>query len=129
MKAQDPHILAAMDGKETSTAPTLVAAPRDDPTAFFFVLFGLVYETLCTNSPDTPLGKETSAAALDVLGYLVRPEYSGRALFEPTIFEEFTSFCYRIAMTESAPIQLHLVSAIASLANTNTGALRGTGTL
>ena len=50
MDAKDPHILAAMDGKEVNKQNPQVIATTDrkEPTAFFFVIFGLVYEAIAT---------------------------------------------------------------------------------
>ncbi|TFK38873.1 clathrin-coated vesicle protein [Crucibulum laeve] len=123
MEAGDPHILSAMDGKELNSDVTpLVATDREEPTAFFFVLFGLVYEALCTSSTDstsTTSSRQTIVvSALQALKCLVRPEYSGKAVMEPTIFEEFISLCYRMAMTESAAVQVHLVEMLSVLAAT-----------
>jgi HEAT repeat-containing protein 5 len=122
MQAGDPTILASMDGRESSTASknTAPATVRDEPTVFFFVIFGLIYEALATSSTESNLAtsnrEPTVIAALQALKSLVRPEYSGKALLEPTTFDEFISLCYRMAMTETASIQIHLVGVIAALA-------------
>lgn len=122
MQASDPHILAAMDGKEYSeTSKDLVLVnDRKEPAAFFFVIFGLVYEALATSSADssttTAARQSGVTSALQALKCLVRPEYSGTAIMEPTIFEEFISLCYRMGMTESAGIQVHLVQMLAVFA-------------
>lgn len=120
MQSKDPHILAAMDGKETPSSPIVVSQMRNEPTAFFFVVFGLVYDALATSSADstsTSVIQETAVTALEALKCLVRPEYSGKAILDVTIFDEFSSLCYRMAMTESAAVQVHLVEAIAALAS------------
>ncbi|KAG6887575.1 hypothetical protein C0992_011744, partial [Termitomyces sp. T32_za158] len=69
---------------------------REEPTAFFYIIFGLVYEALVTSSVDST---STSSArqslilsSLQALRCLVRPEYSGNALKEPTIFDEICSY-------------------------------------
>lgn len=113
-----------MDGRESSVdnkpsnGSTTV---REEPTVFFFIVFGLVYEALVTSSADSALTTATRQpaviAALQALKFLVRPEYSGKALLEPTAFDEFISLCYRIAMTETAPIQIHLVEVVTALAS------------
>src|ERR1700678_2232679 len=102
MKANDPHILAAMDGKEVDKHnPQLIPmTDRKEPTAFFFVILGLVYEALATASPDASSESRSGVvSALQALKCLVRPEYSGQAIMEPTIFEEFISLSYRMGMT------------------------------
>lgn len=125
MQTDDPHILAAMDGQEVKNddASNLKGNLRSEPTAFFFVVFGLVFEALTTSSVDatstTSSRQLTVIAALEALKSLVRPEYSGTAMMEPTTFDEFIGLCYRMAMTESAEIQAHLVEMLAILATTN----------
>ena len=122
MQAQDPHILAAMDGKEASSLDKdpILSANRKEPTAFFQVIFGLVYEALTTSSADATSSSNRQYAvisALQALKCLVRPEYSGNALTEPTIFDEFMSLCYRMGMTEAPAIQVHLVEMLAVFAS------------
>jgi hypothetical protein len=122
MQAGDPAMLAAMDGRESSTdiktnGPSNIS---EEPTMFFFVIFGLIYEALATSSTEssiiTSTRELTVIAALQTLKCLVRPKYSGKALLEPTTFDEFISLCYRMAMTETAPIQCHLVEMVIALA-------------
>ena len=124
MQEKDPYILAAMDGQELNAQDQTIIAPkpgiRDEPTAFFFVLFGLVFEALATSSADTSSSattrQDTIVAALLALKNLVRPEYSGKAILEPTTFDEFITLCYRLSMTESAAVQIHLVEMLTILA-------------
>lgn len=121
MQSGDAAVLAAMDGQELQTQNgEAKIKPREDPTAFFYVLFGLVYEALSTSSPDSGsanLDRQTLViACLDALKALVRPEYAGRAIMEPNIFDEFISLLYRMAMTEPAAVQVHLVEVLGILA-------------
>jgi len=116
MHVNDPAIIAAMDG-QPSTAT--MNANRDEPAAFFFVIFGLVFEALTTSSTDLALTTSTRdpivIAALRALKCLVRPEYSGKVMLDATIFDEFINLCYRLAMTEAASIQSHLVEMLTTL--------------
>ena len=122
MAANDPHVLAAMDGLDApANAPPPPREPkaRTEPTALFFAIFGLIYEALARSSADStpsPEIRRDAIVALETLKSLVRPEYSGNALLESTVFDEFTSLCYRMAMTESASVQSHLVEVISSFA-------------
>ena len=54
MDAKDPHILAVMYGKEVNNQNPQVVATTDrkESTAFFFVIFDLVY-AIATASADT----------------------------------------------------------------------------
>ncbi|KAJ7198315.1 clathrin-coated vesicle protein [Mycena pura] len=121
MQVNDPHILAAMDGRESVAAPAKDAR-RDEPAMLFFVVFGLVYEALAAGSADssssTASRQFTVIAALRTLKSLVRPEYAGKAMMEPSIFDEFINLCYRMAMTEAAPIQIHLIEVLTIMAAT-----------
>lgn len=120
MQSNDPHILAAMDGKEPTPSSYSPSPTRTEPTSFFFVVFGLVYDALATSSTDstsTDTSRETAITALEALKSLVRPEYSGKAILDPVIFEEFSGLCYRMALTESATVQIHLVEALATFAS------------
>jgi len=120
MQANDPNILAAMDGRDAIATVNGATDPRTEPTAFFFIVFGLVYDALVAASTDAgsgSTGRQTAVIALGALKSLVRPEYSGRAILDPTIFDEFISLCYRMAMIESASVQVHLMEAITALAS------------
>lgn len=127
MEAGNPHVLAAMDGREIGPAdkPPVPNPNNQEPTAFFFIVFGLVYEALSTSSEDSTGGSQrqsTVIPALRALKCLVRPEYAGRAILEPTIFDEFTSLSYRLAMTEPADVQVHLVEMLSAFASAQQGA-------
>jgi len=119
MDRDDGGIRAAMDGREPTDDPIKIASTQD-PVAFFYVIFGLAYEALASSSTDNVASGSTEnqqrqdlmLSSLFALKSLVRPEYCGRALNDPTIFEEFLSLCYRLALTESPPVQSQLVTVI-----------------
>ncbi|PIL25912.1 hypothetical protein GSI_11665 [Ganoderma sinense ZZ0214-1] len=121
MQNDDPSILAAMDGQDAPpTQPDPKATPetREEPTVFFFVVFGLVYEALATSTPDSgPEAQRTSIVSLQALKCLVRRKYCGRVFNDPPLFEELLNLFYRMALTEPSGVQIHLVEAIASLAD------------
>lgn len=124
MHSGDPYILAAMDGVELDVQKAGADAEKAGPVAYFYVIFGLVCEALGASSTDsasaTSARESTMVAALQTLKFLVRPEYSGKAMMESATFEEFSTICYRMAMTESAGIQTHLVEMLMAFA-TNQG--------
>ena len=94
------------------------AAHTDGHTAtFFFVVFGLVFEALSTSTPDS--GAQTSRTtviALKALKCLVQSQYAGSAFKDVAVFEELVNMFYRMALTESVTVQIHLVETLASLA-------------
>ena len=135
MQAGEPFVMAAMDGHEigTNLKPNVPSSIRVEPTMFFFIIFGLVYEALVTSSADSTLTTSTRQpaviAALQALKSLVKPEYSGKALLEPTTFDEFISLCYRIAMTETAVVQVYLIEMLTVFASGHAQSAKGTGIL
>lgn len=121
MDVNDPGVQAAMDGLESPAPPTTngtQVAPRTEPTALFFVIFGLVYEALSVNSSDSPSAQRSviSLIAMRTLKNLVRSEYAGTALLDAPIFDELVSLWYRMAMTETAALQVHLLETISVFA-------------
>ena len=124
MEENDPYIRWAMDCIEDFSA--VEAAKQDDttrkePTALFFVIFGLVYEALSSASSDssTASSQNTSLIALRTLKSIVQQEYSGKALLEPTIFDELLNLWYRMAMTEPPGVQIHLAETVAAFATSH----------
>ncbi|RLM01530.1 hypothetical protein CFD26_107778 [Aspergillus turcosus] len=74
---------------------------RDEPVAFFFVLFGLAFEALVDQST-------TASQRLDILQALkriLRPVISGNAIYQDAIFSETMDTFDRLALTEGIPIQ------------------------
>ncbi|KAI0030727.1 clathrin-coated vesicle protein [Vararia minispora EC-137] len=119
MERHDSFIRAAMDGLDALPEESVDAMSRDEPTALFFVVFGLVYETLSGTyfeSSESTRGN-ISQVVLRAMKSLVRKEYAGNALLEPTILEELLGLWYRMAMTEPPAVQIRLVEAIAAFAS------------
>lgn len=121
MDTHDPCVQAAMDGLEspaTATANGTATPPRTEPTALFFVIYGLVYEALSVNSSDAPSAQRNtiSLIAMHTLNNLVRPEYAGNALLDAPIFDELISLWYRMAMTETPALQIQLLETISAFA-------------
>lgn len=119
MEHSEQHISSAILGQSsTAVLPSSngFGLPRTEPAPLFFVIFGLIYEALAVSSPQssaTPdLRSATVTASLRALKCLIDPHYSGKALLEPTVFKEFISLCYRMAMVENAVILVHLLEVI-----------------
>lgn len=132
MVSDDMYILAAMDGQEVS--PKEAGRPktddRDEPTAFFHILFGLVFEALVTSDPNTDLvAKRTSVISLQALRCLVQRKYCGKAFQDSAIFDELISLCYRMALTEPSTVLVYLVDAVSALAQNLASSSRKNGLL
>lgn len=116
MHGGDAHVLAAMDGSEIVANGVSQSAPRTEPTALFFVIFGLVYEALASPDTDSGSGLRTiSVISLKCLKYLVKPQYSGHALLDQANFDELISLFYRMTITESPIVVAHILEVISSL--------------
>jgi hypothetical protein len=112
----DAHVLTAMDGSETVVNGASQSALRAEPTALFFVIFGLAYEALASPDTDSGSGQRTiSVIALKCLRYLVRPQYSGHALLDQANFDELISLFYRMTITESPIVVMHILEVVSSL--------------
>lgn len=126
MEANDPAIRAAMDGLDSPSTLSDAASSRTEPSAMFFIVFGLVYETLSGSSSSQSQSEDrndNSQVALRAMRCLIRTEYAGKALLEPTIFDELINLWYRMAMTEPPSVQVQLVETVRAFAFNHAGPL------
>ena len=85
---------------------------RDEPVAFFFVLYGLAFEALVREA------RVVSSQTLDILNVLkklLRPAVSGAAIYQDTVFNESMDTLDRIALTGTAPTQTVIVDTVRNL--------------
>ena len=83
---------------------------RDEPVAFFFVLFGIVFEALVTR-PGTDL-QHTDDQTLEILQALkkiLRPSVAGHAIYQDVVFSETMDLFDRLALTEGLEVQTVIV--------------------
>jgi hypothetical protein len=125
MNSDASDVLRAMDGLDGSAA--LPSATRDEPTALFFVIFGLSFEALLSSSAEDSTQvaskQQNVKTALQVLKHLVEPAYSGKAFMQGPVFEEFIGLAYRMAMTDPADVQKLLIEVLANLVTSRPGKL------
>lgn len=94
---------------------------RDEPAAFFFVLFGIVIEALTTRSSNAN-SEAQSLGALSALKRILRPSVSGIAVFQDAVFAETMELFDRLALTESFDVQLVIVDIARNLCLTHPSA-------
>lgn len=85
---------------------------RDEPVAFFFVLFGLAFDALVTQSGTR------STQTLDILQALqkiLHPSVAGNAVYQDAVFSETIDILDRLVMTENFSIQTVIVSIVRNL--------------
>ena len=109
----------ALDGKSngTGTNGVTIREPninyRDEPVAFFFVLFGISIEALVTGPVrDSSRYEPQTLEILSALKKILRPSVSGNAIFQDVVFSETIELFDRLALTESIDVQ-HIIVEIA----------------
>ena len=109
----------ALDGKSNGakTNGVTIREPninyRDEPVAFFFVLFGISIEALVTGpSKDSSRHQPQTLEILSALKKILRPSVSGNAIFQDIVFSETMELFDRLALTESIEVQ-HIIVEIA----------------
>ena len=83
---------------------------RDEPAAFFFVLFGIVIEALTTRpGSQSTRGDNQTLEILSALKRIVKPSVAGSAIFQDTVFSETMELFDRLALTEGIDVQLVMI--------------------
>ncbi|KAL9609438.1 MAG: hypothetical protein Q9167_005793 [Letrouitia subvulpina] len=119
-------VFDALDGRRKDSQANGVKSPgpninyRDEPVAFFFVLFGIVIEALVTRSSN-----ESPTDVLRILSALKKilsPSVSGNAVYQETVFSETIELLDRLALTEGFEIQTIVVEIAKNLCITHPAA-------
>ncbi|XXH04424.1 hypothetical protein Hte_010838 [Hypoxylon texense] len=106
-------VFDALDGKETDAPATNGHSKsadinyRDEPVAFFFVLFGIAFEALATRSgqTDSLATQEQTLEILQALKKILHPSVSGHAIYREAIFSETMDLLDRLVLTEGLDVQ------------------------
>ena len=85
---------------------------RDQPSAFFFVLFGIAIEALVTQSNSA---EASTLSILLALKKILRPSVSGNAMFREAVFTESIEIFGRLALTEAFEVQNVVVDIVRNL--------------
>ncbi|KAK5107568.1 hypothetical protein LTR62_001011 [Meristemomyces frigidus] len=79
---------------------------REEPVAFFFVLFGLAFEALAVRSSDDEVTTgQRNLDILQALNKILRPSVSGSAVYQDVVFSETVNLLSRMVLTESLSVQ------------------------
>jgi len=105
--ALDNKRASAVDGSADETAiQGRDMSFREEPVAFFFILFGLAFEALVTQTREDP---SQAFSILQALKKILTPEVCGNAIYEEAVFGETTDTLDRLALTSSRETQSVLV--------------------
>ncbi|KAF2204363.1 ARM repeat-containing protein [Delitschia confertaspora ATCC 74209] len=107
-------VFDALDGKFESSATEGAEKRsdinyRDEPVAFFFVLFGIAFEALAGRPGDLQASKEQILEILQALKKILRPAVSGNAIYQEVVFSETMDMFDRLALTEGLAVQSVIV--------------------
>ncbi|KAI0127616.1 armadillo-type protein [Xylariales sp. AK1849] len=110
-------VFDALDGKETEGPSTTGHSKgvdinyRDEPVAFFFVLFGIAFEALATRPghADSLATHEQTLEILQALKKILHPSVSGHAIYREAIFSETMDLLDRLVLTEGLDVQAVIV--------------------
>ncbi|KAK4914852.1 hypothetical protein LTR49_016964 [Elasticomyces elasticus] len=79
---------------------------REEPVAFFFVLFGLAFESLAIRSnDDIATTRQRNLDILQALKKILRPSVSGSAVYQEVVFSESVDLLSRMVLTETLGVQ------------------------
>ncbi|KAE9374166.1 ARM repeat-containing protein [Stipitochalara longipes BDJ] len=105
-------VFDALDGKEADAPATNGNSKgndinyRDEPVAFFFVLFGIAFEALVARpGSDALASKEQTLEILQALKKILHPSVSGHAIYREAIFSETMDLLDRLVLTEGLDVQ------------------------
>lgn len=108
-------VFDALDGR-LDTAKTNGASHeqdinyREEPAAFFFVLFGLAFEALASRTVgDEVLASSRRLEILLALKKILQPAVAGNAIYQEVIFSECMELFDRMVLTEGIDIQAVVV--------------------
>jgi len=107
-------VFDALDGKtefseSQSSSKAALINYRDEPVAFFFVLFGLAFEALAGRPGDLQASKEQILEILQALKKILRPSVSGHAIYKEVVFSETMDMLDRLVLTEGLQVQTVIV--------------------
>lgn len=107
-------VFDALDGKTEADSAASGGKPsdinyRDEPVAFFFVLFGLAFEALVGRPGDRVPSHDQILNILQALKKILRPAVSGHAIYQEVIFSETMDMLDRMVLTEGLGVQSVIV--------------------
>lgn len=108
-------VFAALDDKQADAEDGIIRKQtginyREEPVAFFFVLYGLAFESLAVRAGDDDvLTRQRNLDILEALKKILRPSVSGNAVYQEVVFAETMDLLDRMILTESLGMQAVIV--------------------
>ena len=102
---------------------------REEPVAFFFVLFGLAFESLAARSNDDDVvTRQRNLDVLQAVKKILRPSVSGNAVYQEVVFAEMMDLLDRMVLTESFGVQAIIVEIARNLCMVHPSSRQGVET-
>ncbi|KAF2233111.1 HEAT repeat protein-like protein [Viridothelium virens] len=102
---------------------------RNEPVAFFFLLFGVAFEALAARpSDDVVTTKQRNLDILQALKKILRPSVSGHAIYKDVVFSETMDMLDRLVLTEGLDVQAVIVELVRNLSLGHPSARPSNGT-
>ena len=115
-------VFEALDGKSEGTMTNGTDRRlsdidyRNEPVAFFFLLFGVAFEALAArSSEDVVATKQRNLDILQALKKILRPSVSGHAIYKDVVFSETMDMLDRLVLTEGLDVQTVIVDLVRNL--------------
>ncbi|CAG9937851.1 unnamed protein product [Clonostachys rosea f. rosea IK726] len=116
-------VFDALDGKDSAKQEVSTQVKnqginyRDEPVAFFFVLFGLAFEALAIRPghADPLASQEQTLEILRALKKILHPNVSGHAIYRPDVFSETMDLLDRLVLTEGLEVQTAIIDISSAL--------------
>lgn len=122
-------VFDALDGKlelaeeDTTSKASQDIRYRDEPVAFFFVLFGISFEALVTHSSSgTAAARQRTLDVIRAMKKILSPAVAGLAIYQEAIFTETMDLLDRLVLTESLEVQTEIVEIARNLCTTHPSA-------
>ncbi|KAK9464924.1 armadillo-type protein [Lipomyces arxii] len=114
---QEPElVIASLDERRGTTIRGDADETTDEPTAFFFVLFGICFEAL-VKAPggDMMASKSDMPAILNALKKIMRPSVCGISIYQEAVFAETIDLFDRTILTEGYDCQAPLIEILETM--------------
>lgn len=122
-------VFDALDGKlesaedKTASKASQDIRYRDEPVAFFFVLFGISFEALVTHSSSgSAAARQRTLDVIRAMKKILSPAVAGLAIYQEAIFTETMDLLDRLVLTESLEVQTEIVEIARNLCTTHPSA-------
>jgi HEAT repeat-containing protein 5 len=114
-------VFAALDDQHSGDEKNALSGSntnyRNDPVAFFFIIYGLCFQTLLRMmNRDDSEAKHTVSIVLDALKKFIRPSISGNAIYKGFVFAETTDLLDRLVLMESSDVQVMVIQIATNVA-------------